>query len=111
MRGRAGALRGPEQRLGTYAHNLPFSAAAAAARFGLHLDPAWSPAEGPPPVDMHGVVTTYQQVSLSGSLIGAYAEGGYVVLDEIHHAGDEQAWGASLRAAFEDVFGATVVEE
>jgi superfamily II DNA or RNA helicase len=75
--------------------------AAAAARFGLHLDPAWSPAEGPPPVDMHGVVTTYQQVSLSGSLIGAYAEGGYVVLDEIHHAGDEQAWGASLRAAFD----------
>src|SRR5689334_6628056 len=34
--------------------------AAAAAALGLHLDPAWSPADGGLPADMHGVVTSYQ---------------------------------------------------
>src|SRR5579859_896101 len=30
----------------------------AAAGLGLHLDPAWSSADGTVPADMHGVVTT-----------------------------------------------------
>ena len=37
--------------------------ALAAAELQLHLDPAWSPADGPLAKDMHGVVTTYQQVA------------------------------------------------
>ena len=41
--------------------------AARRGRLGLHLDPAWTPADGGLPPDMHGVVTTYQQVAMSGA--------------------------------------------
>ncbi len=74
--------------------------AAAAARLGLHLDPAWTPSDGPMPPDMHGVVTSYQQVSMSADAIRAQATGAHVVLDEVHHAGEDQAWGDALRHAF-----------
>jgi superfamily II DNA or RNA helicase len=74
--------------------------AAAAARLGLHLDPAWTPSDGPMPPDMHGVVTSYQQVAISADAIRAEAGGAHVVLDEVHHAGEEQAWGDALRHAF-----------
>jgi superfamily II DNA or RNA helicase len=74
--------------------------AAAAAALGLHLDPAWSPSEGALPADMHGIVTTYQQVAMSPEAVRDVARGAVVVLDEVHHAGEEQAWGESLRLAF-----------
>lgn len=76
--------------------------AAAATGLGLHLDPAWTPTDGGLPPDMHGVVTSYQQVAMSAPAIRPLARGAYVVLDEVHHAGDEQAWGESLREAFSD---------
>jgi superfamily II DNA or RNA helicase len=76
--------------------------AAAATGLGLHLDPAWTPTDGGLPPDMHGVVTSYQQVAMSAAAIRPLARGAYVVLDEVHHAGDEQAWGESLREAFVD---------
>ena len=75
--------------------------AAAATRLGLHLDPAWSPADGAMPADMHGVVTSYQQVAMSAAELRRLAKDAYVVLDEVHHAGDEQAWGDAVRHAFE----------
>ena len=75
--------------------------ATAAAGLQLHLDPAWSPADGALPEDMHGVVTTYQQVAMSAPALRAVARGALVVLDEVHHAGEEQAWGESLRTAFD----------
>ena len=74
--------------------------AAAAARLHLHLDPAWSPSDGGMPPDMHGVVTSYQQVAMSAQELRTLARGAYVVLDEVHHAGDEQAWGDAVRHAF-----------
>jgi len=74
--------------------------ARAAAALQLHLDPAWSPADGPAPADMHGVVTSYQQVAMSAGALRAVARRAYVVLDEVHHAGEDQAWGESLREAF-----------
>jgi len=74
--------------------------AAAAARLQLHLDPAWSPSDGGMPPDMHGVVTSYQQVAMSAPELRTIARGAYVVLDEVHHAGEEQAWGDALRLAF-----------
>ncbi len=80
--------------------HLKLQWATAAARLGLHLDPAWTPADGPMPPDMHGVVTSYQQVALSADAIRAQAAGAHVVLDEVHHAGEEQAWGDALRHAF-----------
>ena len=68
--------------------HLKLQWANAAHGVGLHLDPAWSPADGLAP-DLHGVVTTYQQVaSASGALRGLAADA-IVVLDELHHAADE----------------------
>ena len=80
--------------------HLKLQWAAAAAVLGLQLDPAWSPGDGPMPPDMHGVVTSYQQVAISAAAIRPEAKGAVVVLDEVHHAGEEQAWGDALREAF-----------
>jgi superfamily II DNA or RNA helicase len=74
--------------------------AQAAARFGLHLDPAWTPAGGALPRDMHGIVTSYQQVASSAPLLARLARDAFVVLDELHHAADDRAWGAAVHAAF-----------
>ncbi|MCU1453458.1 MAG: ATP-dependent helicase [Acidimicrobiales bacterium] len=74
----------------------------AAARFALHLDPDWSAADGRLPGDMHGIVTTYQQVAGSAEVLRALARDAFVVFDEIHHAGDDRAWGESVRRAFAD---------
>jgi superfamily II DNA or RNA helicase len=75
--------------------------AAAALSFGMHLDHQWAPADGEPPSDMHGVVTTYQQVASCAPLMARLAAGSMVVFDEIHHAGDDRAWGTAVRTAFE----------
>ena len=80
--------------------HLKLQWAQAAARLQLHLDPAWTPADGPLPPDMHGVVTSYQQVAMSAAALRPLARRAVVVLDEVHHAGEEQAWGESLRIAF-----------
>ena len=74
----------------------------AAHRMGLQLDPDWAPGQGLAR-DVHGMVTTYQQVATgdaSAKLRGLAAEG-MVILDEVHHAGDERAWGDGIRQAFE----------
>lgn len=75
--------------------------AGAALGFGLHLDPAWSPQHGLSS-DLHGVVTTYQQVASAAPSLRMLAADAVVVLDEVHHAADERAWGDSIRVAFSD---------
>src|SRR4051812_5756750 len=80
--------------------HLKLQWARAASTFGLHLDPGWSPAAGGLAPDMHGIVTSYQQVALSAGALSDVARGAYVVLDEVHHAGEDQAWGETLRTAF-----------
>jgi superfamily II DNA or RNA helicase len=75
--------------------------AAAAARFDLHLDPAWSAADGRLPSDMHGIVTTYQQVASNAEVLRRVSLDAFVIFDEIHHAADDRAWGDSVRHAFE----------
>ncbi|MDQ2724813.1 MAG: DEAD/DEAH box helicase [Actinomycetota bacterium] len=75
--------------------------AAAAATFGLHLDPGWSPAGGMFARDMHGIVTTYQQVAGAASVLRRLAGPAMVVFDELHHAADDRAWGQAIRHAFE----------
>jgi superfamily II DNA or RNA helicase len=75
--------------------------AAAAHRLGLQLDPDWSPAGGLAR-DVHGLVTTYQQVATgktADKLRGLVADG-FVILDEIHHAGSERAWGDAVSHGF-----------
>lgn len=76
--------------------------AQAAHRLGLSLDADWTPATGLAR-DVHGLVTTYQQLATGDTpakLRGLVADG-FVILDEIHHAGDERAWGDGVRRAFE----------
>ncbi|MDP1807486.1 MAG: DEAD/DEAH box helicase family protein, partial [Acidimicrobiales bacterium] len=75
--------------------------ASAAAPFGLHLEPNWTSATGKLPADMHGIVVTYQQVAANPGALRVHAERCMVLLDELHHAGDDRAWGASIRLAFE----------
>ena len=73
----------------------------AALRFGLHLDPEWSARDGVLPEDMHGIVTTYQQVATSSRALAGLSRGAFVIFDELHHAGDDRAWGTSVLEAFE----------
>ena len=72
----------------------------AAAQLDLHLDTGWSPADVALPADVHGVVTTYQQVATSATALSKLARGGFVVLDEVHHAGEDRAWGDAVQIAF-----------
>ena len=74
----------------------------AAHRMGLELDHQWSPADGVAR-DVHGIVTTYQQVATADTAkkLRGLANDAFVILDEIHHAGDERAWGDGVRTAFE----------
>jgi superfamily II DNA or RNA helicase len=81
--------------------HLKLQWADAAGRFGLHLEPRWTPGGGRLPADVHGIVTTYQQVASSPDALRELAARSLVVLDEIHHAGDDRAWGESVRRAFE----------
>lgn len=75
--------------------------ALAAHRLGLELDPDWTPSGGLAR-DVHGLVTTYQHVATAGTakVLRGLAADSFVILDEIHHAGDERAWGDSVREAF-----------
>lgn len=73
----------------------------AALRFGLHLEPEWSAREGELPADMHGIVTTYQQVAVSAAALAPLARDAHVVFDEIHHAADDRTWGTAILHAFE----------
>ena len=80
--------------------HLKLQWARAAAGFALHLDPAWSAADGRLPADMHGIVTTYQQVATSAATLAELSRDAFVIFDEIHHAADDRAWGASVQTAF-----------
>lgn len=72
----------------------------AAEGLDLHLETSWSAADGPLPADVHGLVTTYQQVATSADALRSLTRDAFVVLDEVHHAGDDRAWGEAVRAAF-----------
>ncbi len=81
--------------------HLKLQWAKAAAAFDLHVDPQWAAADGALPSDMHGIVTTYQQVNSCAGLLRALATEAFVIFDELHHAADDRAWGDAVRTAFE----------
>ena len=100
--------RHPHRRLIVVAptQHLKHQWAEAASDFGLHLEPEWSGrarAGGGSglPGDMHGVVVTYQQVASDPRPLRGPSDDAFVVLDEIHHAGTERAWGDAVAHAFE----------
>jgi superfamily II DNA or RNA helicase len=73
----------------------------AAHRLGLQLDPDWTP-NGGIAKDVHGIVTTFQQVATgnTATVLKGISNDAFVILDELHHAGDEKAWGDAVRLAF-----------
>ena len=74
----------------------------AADRVGLHLDPRWRNADGAWRDDVDGIVVTYQQVASAPDLFAHHlGRPAFVVLDEIHHAGESASWGTALRTAFD----------
>lgn len=101
---RQSLARMPGRRLVVVAptQHLKTQWADAAERLDLHLDTGWTAQDDTLPGDVHGVVTTYQQVATSAAALAPIARDGIVVLDEVHHAGDDRAWGDSVRAAFGD---------
>lgn len=75
----------------------------AADRVGLHLDPRWRNADGAWRPDVDGVAVTYQQVASAPDLFAHHlGRPTFVVLDEVHHAGESATWGTALRTAFGD---------
>lgn len=77
--------------------------AAALAPWGIHLDCDFENAHASIAPDMHGVVVTYQQVAAASALFAMLSgrKRTMVVLDEIHHAGDQRSWGRAVADAFE----------
>jgi superfamily II DNA or RNA helicase len=92
----------PDRRLivVTPTQHLKSQWADAAEALDLHLETSWSAKDGRPPADTHGLVTTYQQVAVSVEALVPLARDAFVVLDEVHHAGDERAWGDAVAATF-----------
>lgn len=73
----------------------------AADRVGLHLDPRWRNADGAWARGVDGVVVTYQQVASAPDLFAHHlTRPTFVIVDEIHHAGEAASWGVALRTAF-----------
>lgn len=76
----------------------------AAARVGIHIDPAFTNSQGMAGSHFDGVAVTYAQVAANPPVHSARtrAHRTLVILDEIHHAGDSLSWGDGVREAFED---------
>lgn len=100
----AASARGEHQRVVVVAptSHLKLQWAQAGHRLGLELDHGWTPGDSLAG-DVHGLVTTYQHIATgtTAKRLRPLADGAFVVLDEVHHAGDERAWGNSVRTALE----------
>ncbi|MCU0268910.1 MAG: DEAD/DEAH box helicase [Acidimicrobiales bacterium] len=95
-------VRWPDHRVVVVAptQHLKQQWARAASRLDLHLEPRWSARDGRLPADMHGIVVTYQQVASQHRTLAGIGRDAFVIFDEVHHAGDDRAWGAGIQAAF-----------
>lgn len=75
----------------------------AAARVGIHIDPRFSNSSARHSHEYDGVALTYAQVASRPSLhrTRTQHEPTLVILDEVHHGGDNLSWGDAIREAFE----------
>ncbi len=75
----------------------------AASKVGIALDPTFRNADGATAGDYTGVALTYAQVAAHPMLHRRRTEHRrtLVILDEIHHGGDNLSWGEAIREAFE----------
>lgn len=76
---------------------------AAHEHYRIQLDPKFENGNGAIARGFHGVVVTYSAVASQPQLYRKLASDRrtLVILDEVHHAGDERTWGDALRLAFE----------
>ena len=77
--------------------------AEAAARVGISIDPKFSNSSARHSREYDGVALTYAQVASRPALHRTRTESvpTLVILDEIHHGGDNLSWGDAIREAFE----------
>ncbi|MEU8656892.1 DEAD/DEAH box helicase [Actinoplanes philippinensis] len=77
--------------------------AQAAARVGIQLDPKFRNSDVHSSRDFHGAVLTYAQVGMAPAVHKrrTLSRRTFVILDEIHHAGDSRTWGDGVKDAFE----------
>ncbi|HTF11183.1 MAG TPA: DEAD/DEAH box helicase [Asanoa sp.] len=77
--------------------------AQSAARVGIQLDAAFRNADLHSSSDFHGAVVTYAQVGIAPQVHRrrTMTRRTFVILDEIHHAGDSRSWGDGVKAAFD----------
>ncbi len=81
--------------------HLKAQVARALAQSGIQLDHTFTNATRTLARDVAGAVVTYQQVASAPRLFrDLVKKPSVVVLDEIHHAGEEATWGQRLRDAF-----------
>src|SRR5450631_3512836 len=75
----------------------------AASRVGIRIDPRFTNAAGRHGKEYDGVAVTYAQVASKPLLHRARTKAAptLVILDEIHHGGDNLSWGDAIREAFE----------
>ncbi|GIM94096.1 DEAD/DEAH box helicase [Paractinoplanes toevensis] len=76
----------------------------AAARVGIQLDPMFRNSDVHSSRDFHGAVLTYAQVGMAPQVHRrrTMTRSTFVILDEIHHAGDSRTWGDGVKSAFEE---------
>jgi superfamily II DNA or RNA helicase len=77
--------------------------AQAAARVGIELDHSFRNSDVHSSRDFHGAVLTYAQVGMAPAVHRrrTMTRSTFVILDEIHHAGDSRTWGDGVKSAFE----------
>jgi len=70
---------------------------------GITLDPGFENSVGALSSDVQGAVVSYQQVAFAPTVFRRLVRvvPTLVILDEVHHAGDDATWGKALRDAFE----------
>jgi len=87
----------------TPTEHLKHQWAAAAATFGIAIDPAYRNAQGRAGAGFAGVAVTYAQVAAHPVLHRHRTENRrtLVIFDEIHHAGDALSWGDAVKEAFD----------
>ncbi len=74
--------------------------------YGVDLDPNFSNDQGAETNDYHGIVVTYAAVGMNAEVYRRLTDGkkAFVILDEIHHAGDSLTWGDAVKFAFENAY-------
>lgn len=72
------------------------------AKVGIQIDDKWKNANGVVAADFHGIAATYHQIASNPDIHRMHCRRStMVILDEIHHAGDDKSWGTAILEAFE----------